>query len=199
MRARPILFGLALGLTAPAAMPAAAQTPINVRTMPVTGNVPQVCTMQRGQIRPGGLVNINGLDGDTLRILQLTDPQTLATKSARVTVAFDAVCNFPHRVRIESQNNGLWPIDARVASPTQGFASALPYRASVAWGPAGGTLYADATVRQLHEQRIDVNQATAGNLELQIELQQGASNVEVNAPVLAGAYGDTLRIFLEPR
>ncbi len=45
----------------------------------------------------------------------------------------------------------------------------------------------------------DVNQPTAGDLQLRIEIQQGASNVEVNAPVLAGAYADTLRIFLEPR
>lgn len=197
MRTGFILLGLALGM---AAVPAAGQTaPTATRTMPVTGNVPQVCTLQRGRLRPGGLVNVNGLDGDTLRILQLTDPQTLATKSASATIAFEAVCNFPHRVRVVSQNNGLWPADSRVASATPGFASALPYRASVTWGPASGTLYADATVRQLHEQRIDINQATAGDLQLRIELQQGASNVEVNAPVLAGAYGDTLRIYLEPR
>ena len=192
---------LALAATALAlsAAPALAQSATAVRTMPVTGNAPQVCAMQRGAVQPGGLVNINGIDGDTLRILQLTDSQTLAARAASATISFAAVCNFPHRVRIESSNNGLWPTDGRISSASPDFASAVPYQAQLQWGVANGALSADVTVRQIAIRSWDVNQPTAGDLQLRIEIQQGASNVEVNAPVLAGAYADTLRIFLEPR
>jgi len=191
-------MALAAGLLA-SQVTAQAASPVASRTMPVAGSVPNVCTMDRGRVQPGGLVNVTGLDGDTLRIEQLTDPQTLAARAASATVTFVAMCNFPHQIRLESQNNGLWPVDARVASTTPGFASALPYRANVAWGQTTGSLEADAKVRATNEQRIAVNGASVGDLRLRVELQQGASNGESNAPVVAGIYTDTLRIYLEPR
>ena len=52
------------------AAPAAAQSLTTVTTLPVTGSVPQVCAMQQGAIQSGSLVNVAGLDGDTLRIIQ---------------------------------------------------------------------------------------------------------------------------------
>ena len=175
------------------------QTAPNVRSFPVVGNAPEVCALEQGAIQPGQLVNFNGLDGDTLQILQLVDTQTLAARPARAQLTFSAVCNFPHRVRIESQNNGLWPTDGRLISDAPGFATALPYQASVQWGPTNGRLEADAKVRRLVEERINVDVPTAGEFKLLLELDAGASNTQVNAPVLAGVYGDTLRIFLEPR
>lgn len=206
MTKRNNLLALALATAAAvlAAQPASAQVAparVAARTMPVIGNTPQVCAMQRGRIQGGGLININGLDGDTLRILQLTDPQTLAARAASATISFEAFCNFPHRVRIESQNNGLWPTDGRISASTSStaFAYALPYQAGLTWGDTNGRLDATAKLRQIAEQRIDVNHATAGDMLLRIEIAQGASNMMVNAPLLAGAYGDTLRIFLEPR
>ena len=54
-------------------------------------------------------------------------------------------------------------------------------------------------MRAAAEQRITVNGASVGDLRLRVELQQGASNGEANAPVVAGIYTDTLRIYLEPR
>ena len=101
--------------------PAVAQDSTAQRAMPVIGSAPQVCTLQRGTIRSGALVNILGLDGDTLRIEQFTDPQTLAARAASATVTFAAVCNYPHRIRLESQNNGLWPTDGRRASTWTGW------------------------------------------------------------------------------
>jgi len=192
---------LALFLLAGAAwaMPASAQTTTATKTMPVTGSVPQVCALQPATLQPGELVNINGVDGDTLRILELTDPQTLAAKAASATVSFAAVCNFPHRVVVESQNNGLWPTDGRMATPGTDFASALPYEAIVTWADTTGTLEANAKVRALTQTLLSVDSAAAGNLILRFKLAQGASNVADNAPVLAGVYGDTVRIYLEPR
>ena len=41
--------------------------------------------------------------------------------------------------------------------------------------------------------------AVAGDLILRLQIDEGASNVEGSAPVIAGTYTDTIRIFLEPR
>lgn len=86
-----------------------------------------------------------------------------------------------------------------MSSDAVGFAYALPYLARVSWGDRNGELDADAKIRRLADNRFNIDQATAGEMQLQIIVQAGASNVRNNAPVLAGAYGDTLRIFLEPR
>lgn len=198
MRAQALLAALALGCGAIAA-PALAQSVTASRTMPVTGSVPQVCAMQPASLQASELNNVNGTQGDTLRIVQLTDPQTLAAKAASATVAFSAVCNFPHKVTVESQNNGLWPTDGRLATPGTTFASALPYEASFTWADAAGTLLANAKTRALTSQGVTIDNPAEGDLVLHFNLRQGASNVADNAPVLAGAYGDTIRITMEPR
>ena len=179
--------------------PALAQTSSAVRTLPVTGSVPRTCAMGAARIAPGGLNNIAGLDGDTLRIIQFTDPATLQVRAASATIAFDAVCNFPHEVRIVSQNNGLWPIDQRVAGRPAGFAYAVPYSARVNWGPVTTQFDADAKVRNQTQQVVAVNDAVAGEFRLRIQIDDGASNVETRAPLIAGTYADTVRIYLEPR
>ena len=181
------------------AAPAAAQSLTAVTTMPVIGSVPQVCAMQQGSIQSGSLVNIAGLDGDTLRIIQFVDPSTLSVKAASATISFDAVCNFPHAVRVESSNNGLWPVDGRITQVPGGFAYAVPYTAQVTWGIANAQFSADAKTRRIAQQTINVEAPAAGQLNLRIEIAEGASNVENRAPVIAGTYVDTVRIFLEPR
>jgi hypothetical protein len=181
------------------AAPAAAQSLTTVTTMPVTGSVPQVCAMQQGSIQSGSLVNVAGLDGDTLRIIQFVDPTTLSVKAASATISFDAVCNFPHAVRVESSNNGLWPVDGRITQVPGGFAYAVPYTAQVTWGIANAQFSADAKTRRIAQQTIAVDAPAAGQLNLRIEIAEGASNVENRAPVIAGTYVDTVRIFLEPR
>ncbi len=181
------------------AAPAAAQSLTVTTALPVTGSVPQVCAMQRGSIQSGSLVNIAGLDGDTLRIIQFVDPATLSVKAASATISFDAVCNFPHAVRIESSNNGLWPVDGRITQVPGGFAYAVPYTAQVTWGVANAQFSADAKTRRIAQQTINVEAPAAGQLNLRIEIAEGASNVVNRAPVIAGTYVDTVRIFLEPR
>ncbi len=193
------LILMPLALIAAPAMADSLPSLTATQAMPVTGNVPQVCAMQQGQIQPGSVVNIAGLDGDTLRIVQFVDPATLSVKAASATVSFEAVCNFPHAVRIESANNGLWPVDGRITAAPAGFAFAVPYSARVDWGPANSSFDADAKTRRLSEQVINVDTAVAGQLNLRIEIAEGASNVENRAPVVAGTYTDTVRIFLEPR
>lgn len=195
-----LILSAALGALASPAL-AETQSPSQVATtaMPVTGNVPLICAMQRGELQPGGVINIAGLDGDTLRIIQFVDPGTLTVKAASATISFDAVCNFPHSVRIESANNGLWPVDGRITQAPAGFAYAVPYTARLDWGLANGQFNADAKSRQIIQQSYTVDSAVAGQLNLRIEIAEGASNVENRAPVVAGTYVDTVRIFLEPR
>ena len=181
------------------AFPALAQSLVASKDMPVTGNVPLICAMQTGQIQPGSANNVVGLDGDTLRIAQFVNPDTLSVKAASATVRFEAVCNFAHAVRIESANNGLWPTDARITQAPAGFAFAVPYSASLAWGPANGQFVTDGKSRRLVQQIVNVDTPVAGELSLKFDIAEGASNVETSAPVVAGFYSDTVRIFLEPR
>lgn len=189
------LVGLAL-LSAGSAL---AQQSQAARNLPVAGNTPQVCAVQGGQAQAGQLINFRGTDGDSLRVVELLDPSTLAARGARATVDIAAVCNFPHRVRLESQNTGLWPVEGAVASENPDFATALPYRARLEWADRSGELEADAKVRRTTDWRADIDEPAAGEMTLAIEIDEGASNTQIGAPVLAGAYGDTLRIFLEPR
>ncbi|WP_156135381.1 hypothetical protein [Novosphingobium malaysiense] len=181
------------------ASPVAAQSSVASKTLPVTGSAPQVCTIQNPRLQSGSLVNVGGIDGNTVRILQFTDPQTLAARAASATVSFDAVCNFPHQLRIESENNGLWPTDGRISATASGFAYAVPYEASVSWDGTNSKLYTDGKVRRIAQQVTNIDEPAAGDLRVSLEIAEGASNVDVNAPLLAGAYADTLRIFLEPR
>ena len=196
MRTISLFILAALAGTTPAL---AATTSTAITTLPVTGSVPRTCAMAEGKIAPGSLNNIAGFDGDTLRIIQFTDPATLQVRAASVTISFDAVCNFPHEVRIESQNNGLWPIDGRVSDRPAGFAYAVPYSARVNWGPADAQFDANAKVRSQNFKVVAVNDAVAGEFRLRIQIEEGASNVETRAPLVAGTYADTVRIFLEPR
>jgi len=192
---RALLFLAAATL----AFPASAQSLEATQDMPVTGSVPLICAMQSGEIQPGTANNVVGLDGDTLRIAQFVNPDTLSVKAASATVRFEAVCNFAHAVRIESVNNGLWPTDARITQAPAGFAFAVPYSASLAWGPANGQFVTDGKSRQLVQQIVNVDTPVAGELSLKLDIAEGASNVETSAPVVAGYYSDTVRIFLEPR
>lgn len=196
MRAPSIIIA---AVTALLAMPVFAQSQPAPQDMPVTGNVPLICALQTGQIQPGTSNNVIGLDGDTLRIAQFVNPDTLSVKAASATVRFDAVCNFAHAVRVESANNGLWPTDAQITQAPAGFAFAVPYTASVSWGQANGQFNTDAKSRRLVQQILNVDTPVAGQLDLKIDIAEGASNVETSAPVIAGNYADTVRIFLEPR
>jgi len=188
-------------LLAAAALPAplAAQVAPLTRNVPVIASAPAVCAIQEPSVAAGGLINFRGINGNTLQIDHLVDPATLAAAAASVDIVFDAVCNYPHRIRVEAQNNGLWRTSERPPEPAPGFAYAVPYRATIDWGLEHGRLEADAKVRRIAERSIDVDQPTSGEIRLRLEIEAGASNVQAHAPLLAGSYGDTLRITLEPQ
>lgn len=191
---------LAVGTTALLPSAAAAQLVAPVtRTVPVIASAPAVCSIQEPELAAGGQINFRGLNGNTLQIDHLVDPATLGAAGASANVTFDAVCNYPHRIRVEAQNNGLWQTSERSPTPPEGFAYAVPYSATIDWGLEHGRLDADAKVRRIAERSITVNRPTSGEIKLRLEIEAGASNVQANAPLLAGFYGDTLRITLEPQ
>lgn len=178
---------------------ASAQT-VSSKTMAVQGAAPQVCAVQSPTISAtGALVNFRGLNGTTLQIDQLTDPQTLATRAASVNVSFAAVCNYPHRITVESQNNGLWRNAVGGTGAPTGFADGVPYTATLNWGDVVQRFEVNASSRRLSQVSVLVDKATAGSILLSLNIQSGASNLRANAPLIAGTYQDTLRVTVEPQ
>lgn len=176
-----------------------AQSQQAVKTMPVIANAPQVCAVQEPQIASGRQVNFRGLNGSTLQIDRLVDPVTLSTNAASAEIRFEAVCNYPHHLIIETQNNGLWQTSERPGRPAEGFGHAIPYRATLSWGSENVRLDADAKVRRINDRSIFIAHATSGDISLRLEIDPGATNERANAPLLAGYYGDTLRVTVEPQ
>ena len=195
MRARSLL--ILAGLALPAA--AHGQSNSVVSNFGVTGSVPGSCAVGAPQLSAGRQNNFLGLNGTTLQIDQLVNPATLSTNAASVEVRFEAVCTFPHRLKVETQNNGLWSTSERAGATPEGFGSAVPYRADVTWDDTNLRLNADAGVRRIADNSVLVDGAGLGDLLLRLEIDAGATNERANAPLLAGTYGDTLRITLEPQ
>lgn len=200
MRSGVVIAGLLTSLAAAGVVRAGATSSASSSTVPmsVTANAPQVCSVQQPVLSQGALVNFQALDGTSLRIDQMADPATLATAAASVAVSFDAVCNYPHRIVLESQNNGLWRSVGGAATPV-GFADAVPYTAVLTWGAVNNTFRADATARRLNTDSIPVDSPTAGKIVINLSIQAGDSNLHANAPLIAGIYGDTLRVTVEPQ
>lgn len=182
-------------------LPASAQAQSNSVTssFAVNANVPGACAVGAPQLAPGRQINFRGINGTTLQIDQLVDPTTLSTNAASVDVKFDAICTFPHRLKVETQNNGLWPTSERGGATPAGFGNAVPYRAIATWAERSVTLVADAGVRRIADNSVFVPGAGMGDILLRLEIDPGATNSQANAPLLAGVYGDTIRITLEPQ
>lgn len=195
MRHDLMIAGLLASLTAAGAAHAATSSSL---PMSVTANAPEVCTVQQPVLGQGALVNFQALSGTNLRIDQMVDPATLATAAASASVSFDAVCNLPHRIRLQSDNNGLWRTTTTAAAPA-GFADGVPYTAQLTWGSISNTFRADATARKINFEDIPVDLPTAGKIVINLTIQAGDSNLRANAPLIAGIYGDTLRLTVEPQ
>lgn len=164
----------------------------------VQGNVPQICSVELPVLltnRPA--INVSGLAGESLTITQLTNPATLATNEASFDVGFAAVCDVPHLLIVESQNNGLWRDVLTTRAP--GFADAVPYKATVTWGNANALLNADATVQHIASVSLTVDKPVSGDIDLHFSVLSGASNSHAYAPLLAGTYRDTIRVTVVPQ
>ena len=191
-----LLTGAALAFACGASASAATSASL---PFSVSGTAPQVCALSNPVLSSGALVNFQSLNGTTLQLSQLANPQTLATNAASATVTFDAVCNYPHQIVLESQNNGLYRGGGVGAPPPPGFADGVPYTASLTWGTITSQFFVPATTRQTTQDRVAVPTATAGTLQLTLSVQAGASNLSANSPLISGVYSDTLRVTVEPQ
>jgi hypothetical protein len=172
---------------------------IDSRDMGVSANTPDVCIISNqnnGRIRP--LVNATTSGAAAVEIASLIDRGTMSTAAAQVEVVFDAMCNFPHKLNVISDNNGLFrPINA--APAVAGFASAVPYTADVTWGGQTLNFEANAQRRGLNQADLLVAEPAAGSIVLQFNVLPGATNAQNGAPLAAGIYSDVIRLSVEPQ
>lgn len=168
------------------------------RDFNVIATVPGGCTVGEPSQSAGAQVNFRGVSGHTLQIDQLTDATTLSTRAASIELSLEAMCSSPHRLIVESQNNGLFPRSERPAVPPAGFGTAVPYVAIARWGTHNVRLEASAHSRQSRDNWV-ASEPHTGSILLSLQIEPGATNRRQNAPLLAGVYADTLRITLEPK
>jgi hypothetical protein len=83
-------------------------------------------------------------------------------------------------------------------APT-GFSDAVPYTATLIWGPVNNTFQADASARRMRDSAQAVDQPVVGDIVLRLDIQPGATNLQTNAPLVSGVYRDTLRLTVEPQ
>jgi hypothetical protein len=172
--------------------------PSSVRQMGVDASAPQWCaiTSPGGQgIQIGTANNTTAPLGSELRITDLVDATTLSTRAANATIGFDAACNYPHRITVRSQNNGLRR-DSNSTGP--GIASAVPYTASLNWGDVDLSFFADAQSRNQLERVGNTSGAVAGALTVQVAITAGATNIGPGSPLGAGEYSDVISIEVGP-
>ena len=171
----------------------------DTRDMVVRGRVPQVCALATPTLASGALNNFRTLTGSSLEVDQLTDPVTLSTRAASARISFAAICNFAHQIVLESRNNGLWRSELGLTPAPAGFSDAVPYTATLEWGPINTSLQADASDRRIRDRTQAVDQPVAGDIVLRLDIQPGATNLQTNAPLVSGVYRDTLRLTVEPQ
>jgi hypothetical protein len=194
-----ILFGLS---TVPLVAVAQTSTPatarVSVSPFGVDAAAPQWCAITtggRGLTTAGANVNASEPAGSEVRIVDLVDTSTLSTRAATLNFGVDAACNYPHRVTIRSQNNGL-----RRDTPATGvgIASAIPYTASVNWGDVDLSFFADAVNVTQVERVVATTQAVSGQLSVRVAVVAGATNLGPNRPLGAGEYSDVISIEVGP-
>lgn len=192
------LFPIAVMISAPA-LAQVAPDPVAVATFPVTGEVPDLCILGDPRIDGGNAsINIASINGRVIRIDTLADPTSLTTRGTEANLAFDAACNYPYAVSVESRNNGLWRQSADTPTPA-GFANAVPYSATVSWNEKAVELDADARSRSPKAAGFTSLVANAGTLSLKLRILPGTTNVLANAPLVAGDYGDIITVTLGPQ
>lgn len=182
-----LLIG-ALGI----ALPAAAQESSEVTLI---GVAEDQCFLGEAELSDGALQNFENPTGAVFVVAQLTDPSTLTTRAADLSLKLNAMCNTPHRLIVESQNDGLWRTE--VTGATSGFGSAVPYRLGLTWADETREIAATAASRQAIEWEFLVGRPATGDVQLDFSIDAGATNAGLGAPLLAGSYSDVVTVTVE--
>ena len=164
-------------------------------TVTLTGEADQMCTVGQPTQSIGALTNFDTPSGSVFGITRLADPETLSTRAATITLSMDAMCNTIHRVVIASDNNGLWR--QGVTTAPSGFGSAVPYTANLVWADQQYPLTAEAASRRSVEEEMLIGRPNTGEMLIEFEINAGATNAGLGAPLLAGEYSDVLRVTVE--
>lgn len=191
-------YGLALpaALLGVFAVAPAHAAPTSEQSVAVTGLATARCSLSAPS-PTGTTVNFDAPVGATFSITELSDPGTLSTRAANITLAFPAMCNSVHRVSLTTENNGLWRDFGGPAAA--GFGNAVPYGANLVWAGEQHLLTADATGRHEAQETVLVPEPTIGEMLVEIDVSVGATNATTGAPLLAGDYADVLRLTVEPQ
>lgn len=165
----------------------------------VIGFTPVVCTLSRNEGSGLTLQNFRAADANVYQIDQLVSPETLSTRAATFEITLAGVCNAAHRIRVESRNNGLWQLSQTPPARPEGFATAIPYEVTANWSDRRISFLADAGVREFREETVPIDRPVNGDLVVRFAIDEGATNLAANAPLVAGSYVDTLTVVLEPQ
>lgn len=179
-------------LAAAGVSPTAAQTP-NPASIPVLGQVRDLCLLGEPRVSAAGAVNLGVMSGETITLGALVDDE-LQTRAARFDIEMPAVCNTPHRVTVSSDNGGLWNAGAAIVG--QDFGVGVPYSLTLDWSGRSVALNAAAAAVAPVDIQVPVDQAAGGRLVLEFNIDAGASNAGANTPLAAGVYRDTIRVSL---
>ena len=182
------VVALTIGLAAPA-------TAQQAQGVTLEGSADRLCVLSAPELGAGPLENFSVPTGNVYSVEQLADPNTLTTRAARMTLSMAAMCNGVHRLVVTSENSGLW----RQGTPSSavGFGTGVPYRLNLAWADENPSLNADASIRQARQWLVLVGRPNAGAIELEFEIDAGATNAGTGAPMVAGAYADVLTLTVE--
>ncbi len=174
------------------AMPAAAQ---EVSTVTVVGSAEDQCVLGQPELGTGPVENFNSPSGAVFVVSQLTDPVTLTTRGAQLSLELEAMCNGPHRLTVASENAGLWRTGVSIGA--SGFGSAVPYRVQLGWAAENRNLIAEAASRQAVDWELLVGRPNAGDVLLDFIIDAGATNAGTGAPLLSGTYSDVLTVTVD--
>lgn len=200
MRWHLLLPSLLASLGIPLAAAAAQEgVPEDAAQFLVAGRTPVVCSLTTGPGSADGFNNFSSADRNVYRVDQMIDAATLSTRAASFELTLTGVCNTAHRIRMESLNNGLWQLSETPPARPDGFGTAVPYDLTARWVDQVVQLSADAAIRQPRERNVPIGQPASGDLRLRFEILAGATNLAANAPMVSGAYSDTVTIILEPQ
>lgn len=174
------------------AMPAAAQESSEVT---LVGVAEDQCILGQAELGDGALENFENPTGAVFIVAELTDPSTLTTRAADLSLKLNAMCNSPHRLIISSQNDGLWRTE--VTGTASGFGSAVPYRLGLTWADETRDLAATAASRQAVEWEMLVGRPATGDVQLNFSIDAGSTNAGLGAPLLSGSYSDVVTVTVE--
>jgi len=195
----PVLALTVATLATPNPVAAQDMTASDAADYQVAGSTPVVCTLALADGSDDRLLNFRAADRNFYQVEEMVSPATLSTRAASFEITLDGVCNSAHRIRVESLNNGLWQVSETPPARPDGFGTAVPYQLTVRWSQRTVQLSADAGVRQLREEVVPIGEPAGGDLLLQFDIAEGATNVAANAPLVAGSYSDTITVTLEPQ